>query len=108
MNVGYESEAKYGRWQTAMLGGVVLLAVLLLINLSLLFFVYAEASSASTSEELIGVQKELKGILKSVTYYRAQYEQQKVQLYELNNRLTENEIEMKSRLITLEKAHAED
>lgn len=105
MNAGYESEAKYGRWQTAMLGGVVLLAVLLLINLSLLFFVYAEASSTVTSEEL---QKELRGLSKSITYYRTQYEQQKVQLYELNNRLTDNEIEMKSRLITLEKAHAKD
>lgn len=40
-----------------------------------------------------------------VAYLKAQYEQQKVHLYELDNRLTEAEIELKSRLLYLEKEH---
>lgn len=38
-----------------------------------------------------------------VSYLKAQYEQQKVQLYELDNRLTQAEIDLTSRLIALEK-----
>ena len=39
------------------------------------------------------------------TYTRAQYEQQKTQIYRLENRVTDGEIEMKSRLKPLEKIH---
>lgn len=41
--------------------------------------------------------------LDEVEYLRAQYEQQKTGLYRLDNRLTESEIETKSRLNVLEK-----
>lgn len=100
MNSDYETEARYGRWQTAMLGGVVLLAVLLILNLALLFYVYrevAERGDAVTTDDIRALEK-------SVTYYRAQYEQQKVQLYELDNRLTQAE----GLLISLEKGHEND
>lgn len=40
-----------------------------------------------------------------VSYLKAQYEQQKVHLYELDNRLTQAEIDLTARLITLEKDH---
>ncbi len=40
-----------------------------------------------------------------VSYLKAQYEQQKVHLYELDNRLTQAEINLTARLIAMEKEH---
>jgi hypothetical protein len=48
---------------------------------------------------------DVRGQIEKVAYIKAQYEQQKVALYELDNRLTEAEIESEARLLALEKEH---